>query len=123
VYNGAMTLNDLQKKVVAFRNEREWQQFHNPKDLALSLVLEATEVLEHFQWRNGAEITDRVGTHRDEIAEEMADVLWYLLLLADEADVDLGRALERKLDKNVQRYSIQKARGNHKKYSEFEDND
>ena len=121
MYTLRMTMQELQDKIVEFRDARDWRQFHNPKDLALSLVLESTEVLEHFQWRNGREIADRVESHRDEIAEELADVLWYLMQLADDMNIDLGKALEQKLDKNVTRYSVEKAKGNHKKYNELED--
>jgi NTP pyrophosphatase (non-canonical NTP hydrolase) len=118
-----MTIEELQKQVVTFRDQRDWRQFHNPKDLALSLLLESAEVLEHFQWRNGAEITERAETHQAEIAEELADVLWYLLLLAEGMDIDLTKALKSKLDKNIERYSVDKAKGNHKKYNELDDND
>lgn len=114
-----MTIKELQDQVVEFRNARDWKQFHNAKDLALSLVLESSEVLEHFQWRNGDEIAERVTKHKEEVADEMADVLWYLLLLSDETGIDLSSALERKLAKNVQRYSVDKSKGNHKKYTEF----
>jgi NTP pyrophosphatase (non-canonical NTP hydrolase) len=123
VYNRGMTLQELQAKVVAFRDERDWQQFHNPKDLALSLVLESAEVLEHFQWRNGQEIDQRVADNKADIAEELADVLWYLLLLSDGMDINLAEAIQNKLAKNVERYSVDKAKGNHKKYSELAGND
>src|SRR5690606_31016278 len=111
----------LQQQLVQFRNERDWQQFHNPKDLSLSLTLEAAEVLEHFQWKNGDEIEDHIQANKDDIGEELADVLWYLMLLADGMNIDLGHVLEQKLDKNQRRYSVDKAKGNHKKYTELED--
>src|SRR5690606_34654593 len=91
-----MDIKQLQQQLVQFRNERDWQQFHNPKDLSLSLTLEAAEVLEHFQWKNGDEIEDHIQANKDDIGEELADVLWYLMLLADGMNIDLGHVLEQK---------------------------
>jgi len=68
-------LSDLQKKIIAFRDARDWKQFHNPKDLSISLVLEATELLEHFQWKSHEEMTEHVKTHKIEVSDELADVL------------------------------------------------
>lgn len=76
------SLPDLVKKIIAFRDARDWKQFHNPKDMAISLSLEASEVLEHFQWKNAAEVEAYVKTHKNEIAEELADVLNWVLLMS-----------------------------------------
>jgi len=71
------------KEINVFREERDWKKFHNPKDVALSLVLEATEVMEHFQWKNETEIENYIKENKDSIAEELADVLYWVLLLSN----------------------------------------
>ena len=110
---------DLTKKIIDFRNSRDWKQFHNPKDVSLSLVLEAGEVMEHFQWKNKAEIDKYVVTNKDNIGEELADVLYWVLLMSHDLKIDVLDALERKLKKNEDRYPQEKSRGNHKKYNEL----
>jgi len=112
-------IKDLTAKIAKIRDDRDWKQFHNPKDIALSLVLEAGEVLEHFQWRNGAEMTEYVASHKEEIAEELADVLYWVLSMSNTIDVDIKEALEKKLLKIQQKYPVEKAKGNHKKYTEL----
>jgi NTP pyrophosphatase (non-canonical NTP hydrolase) len=110
----------LQQKVVNFRNARNWKQFHNPKDLAISLVLEASELLEHFQWKDIAEAERHVATKKEDVAEELADVFYCVLLLANDLGIDLPEAFESKLAKNELNYPVAKATGNHKKYTELE---
>jgi NTP pyrophosphatase (non-canonical NTP hydrolase) len=109
----------LQQRIIDFRNKRDWKQFHNPKDIALSLVLEATEVLEHFQWKNTKEVQEHVICHKEDIGEELADVLYWVLLMSHDLDIDIADALERKIDKNEQKYPVDKAKGTAKKYSEL----
>jgi NTP pyrophosphatase (non-canonical NTP hydrolase) len=111
-------LNNLTKRIMAFRDARDWKQFHNPKDLALSLVLEATEVMQHFQWKNSAEMKEHLQTHKEEIADELADTLYWLILMSHDFDIDLLDALDKKLSKIEAKYPIEKAKGNHKKYTE-----
>ena len=111
---------DLQKRIVAFRDARDWKQFHNPKDLALSLVLEAAEVLEHFQWKSPDEINKYIKTNKQDISEELADTLYWVLLMAHDLDVDIIKSFKEKMDKNESKYSVEKAKGNHKKYTELE---
>lgn len=113
-------LKELTQKIVEFRDERNWKQFHNPKDIALSLVLEATEVLEHFQWKNGADIQAHIEESKDEVAEEMADVLYWVLLMAADLNIDIKEALLSKIDKNAKKYPVEKAYGNAKKYTELQ---
>jgi dCTP diphosphatase len=110
---------ELTNKIKQFRDERSWAQFHNHKDMALSLVLEATEVLEHFQWKSPKEVIDYGKTSKDAISEELADVAIYLFELADNLGVDLSKAIENKLDKNAQKYPAEKARGKHTKYNKL----
>ncbi len=112
-------LEDLQKRIAAFCDARDWRQFHNPKDLALSLVLEAAEVLEHFQWKDGKEIDANIKRHKGEIGEELADVLYWVLLMAKDLDIDLGNAFAKKMKKNEKKYPISKAKGKHAKYTEL----
>ena len=109
-------IKELTEKIKKFRDERDWLQFHNHKDMALSLALEAAEVMEHFQWKSPAEIEEYAKAHRDEIAEELADVAAYLFELADNLGIDLAQALEAKLAKNAQKYPVEKAKGKHLKY-------
>lgn len=112
-------IQQLTEKIKKFRDERDWKQFHNHKDMALSLVLEAAEVLEHFQWKNPAEIERHVKDQKDELADELADVAMFLLELADNVGVDLGEAIEKKLRKNALKYPAEKARGTARKYTQL----
>src|SRR5688572_7856869 len=110
----------LQKKVIAFRDARNWKQFHNHKDMALSLVLEAVEVLEHFQWKaTKADIDKHVKTHKKEIAEELADVLYWVLIMSHDLGVDLSKAFGSKMEKNTKKYPVKKARGKSTKYTKL----
>src|SRR3990167_6663084 len=104
-------IKNLTDKIKKFRDERDWMQFHNHKDMALSLMLEAAEVLEHFQWKKPEEVEKHARECKDEIAEELADVAMYLFELADNLDINLPEAIELKLEKNGKKYSIEKARG------------
>jgi NTP pyrophosphatase (non-canonical NTP hydrolase) len=112
-------LEDLQKRIVAFRDARDWKQFHNPKDMALSLALEAAELLEHFQWKNGKEIDAYIKKHKDEIADELVDVLYWVLLMSHDLKIDLKTAFDRKQKKNDKKYPVAKAKGRHAKYTEL----
>ena len=115
--------NDSLKKLVAdvlrFRDARRWKQFHNFKDLALTLCLEAAEVLEHSQWKSEAELAKYLKTHRADVGDELADVLHVTLLLAEHCGIDLGRAFARKMHQNRRKYPVRKARGSAKKYNEL----
>ena len=109
----------ITEKIKKFRDERDWNQFHNHKDVALSLVLEATEVLEHFQWKSLAEV-EAHGVHaKDEIADELADVAMFLFELADSLKIDLPIAIEQKMQKNAAKYPIEKSKGRHTKYNKL----
>ena len=114
-----VTINDLEVLVLKFREARDWKQFHNPKDQALSLCLEAAELLELMQWRNGAELEKHLRAHRDRVGEELADVLGWILLLAHDLRIDLADAFRRKIALNEQKYPVEKARGSAKKYTEL----
>ncbi len=113
------TLSNLMQSALKFRDAREWKQFHNPKDLALTLVLEATEVLEHMQWRNGEELRDHLKKRKKDVSHELADVLHLLLLLAEDLDIDLIEAFNQKMRVNQRKYPVRKAKGSAKKYTEL----
>ncbi len=109
----------LTEKIKEFRDERDWMQFHNHKDMALSLVLEATEVLEHFQWKKPEEVNAHAAKNKNEIAEELADVAMYLFELSDNLGIDLKKAIHDKLEKNAKKYPVEKAKGSAKKYNQL----
>lgn len=109
----------LAKKIIEFRDEREWKQFHKPKDLAISLALEAAEVLEHFQWKSEKEIESYIKTNKEEIGDELADVLCYILTMAHDLNIDISKAAEKKIEKNRKKYPVEKAKGIAKKYNEY----
>ena len=112
-------IKDLTKRIIAFRDARDWKQFHNPKDVALSLVLEAGEVMEHFQWKNKEEMEKHIVDAREEIGEELADVLFWVLLMGHDAKIDVLDALEKKLKKNEAKYPVEKSKGKHTKYNKL----
>lgn len=112
-------IKDLTKKIIDFRNKRNWKQFHNPKDLALSMMLEAGEVVEHFQWQNEAEMREYVKRHKEHIGDEIADVMKYLLILTHDLKIDVKKAVLRKMEKDGQKYPVNKARGKHTKYNKL----
>ena len=112
-------IKKLTEKIIKFRDVRNWKQFHNPKDVALSLVLEAAEVLEHFQWKNQKEIEKSIRTNKEGIIEELADVLYWVLLLCNDLEIDISGALEKKIKKNEIKYPVDKAKGKHTKYNKL----
>ena len=112
-------IEPLRDRLRQFAAERDWDQFHSPKNLAMALSVEAAELLEHFQWLSDSESAALAPDKRGKIREELADVLLYLIRLADKLDIDLATAAADKLSVNAQKYPIQKARGSNKKYTEF----
>lgn len=112
-------LGSLTDAVIRFRDERDWAQFHNTKDSFLSLVLEATEVAELAQWRSGSELDTYLAQHRGDLGDELADVLYWVLIIAHNHDIDLTEALHSKLLKNAAKYPVESAKGNKAKYTEL----
>lgn len=112
-------INQLTKRILDFINDRDWNQFHNPKDLALSLVLESAEVMEHFQWKNDKEMQEHIVSNKGEVAEELADVLYWVLLMSHDLNIDIKQAFEDKMTKNEAKYPIDKAKGRHEKYNKL----
>ena len=113
------SIEELKQAVVAFRDSRDWKQFHKPKDCAISLMLEAAEVAELFQWKNEGEMKDLLINKREELGDELADVLYWILLMSNDFGIDLEEAWDRKMLKNEIKYPVEKSKGNHKKYTEL----
>jgi len=114
-------IQSLTNRLIQFRDERNWAQFHSLKDLIISLNLEAGELLELTQWKDTAKFEASVaeGKARLDLQEECADVLLYLLLIAQKADIDLLQVASDKIEKNAKKYPVDKARDNAKKYTEL----
>lgn len=114
-----MTIDELQARIRQFRDERDWLQFHNHKDMAAALAIEAAELQELFLWKQGAEIEKVSADKQEMLQDELADVAVYLLELADNLGIDLGQAILHKLEKNAAKYPIHKAKGSSAKYNEL----
>jgi dCTP diphosphatase len=112
-------IKQLQQMIRKFRDERDWMQFHNPKNLACSISIEAAELLEHFQWKTPEESEALGKDQKEKISHEIADVAVYLLELADNLDIDLSQAIQAKLALNAAKYPIIKAKGSAVKYTEL----
>jgi len=112
-------IQELTDKILKFRNDRDWQKFHNYKDMALGLSLEASEVMEHFQWKNQEEAEEYLKTHKEDLADELSDVLYWVLLMSHDLGIDLKEALPRKLRKNELKYPLDKAKGKNVKYTQL----
>lgn len=113
------TLDGLRDALRAFAAARDWGQFHSPKNLAMALSVEAAELVEIFQWVTEADSRKLDATAKAAASEEIADVLLYLILLADGLGIDPLAAAERKMIANAQKYPVDKARGTSKKYTEL----
>jgi dCTP diphosphatase len=112
-------LIQLQQQLAVFARERDWEQFHSPKNLSMALIAEAAELVEHFQWLTEAESSQLTAATHDEVALEMADIFIYLLRLAERLNVDLIAAAERKMAINEGRYPVALARGNARRAAEL----
>lgn len=113
------TIEDLTAEIRAFRDARDWLQFHNPKELAVAITAEAGELLQHFVWQDAAQSERRVTERKAEIESEIADVAILLFELADNSGIDLAAAMRGKLARNEERYPVAKAKGSNKKYNEL----
>ena len=109
-------MKELMNRINQFRDERDWRKFHNEKDLAISISLEASELLELFQWKNSEEVVE---SSLEEIKEELADVFIYSFMMADNLNLDVEEIIKSKLDLNEQKYPVEKSRGSNKKYNEL----
>jgi NTP pyrophosphatase (non-canonical NTP hydrolase) len=115
-----MLSDGLKRELLEFRAKRAWEQFHTPKNLAISIVLEAAELLENFQWKTDDEIKALLkGKKFGEISEEIADIVVYLSYLSSDLGIDLEKAIAKKLEKNRKKYPAEKVKGSAKKYNEY----
>lgn len=119
--NSASSLDELRDRLRAFVAERDWDQFHAPRNLAMSVMIEAAELGEHFQWAGADGAVPLDARRREAIAHEMADVLLYLVRLADKLDMDLLEAASHKLELNAAKYPVEKSRGRSTKYTDLDD--
>jgi dCTP diphosphatase len=117
--SGMRDLDELKERVRAFVAERDWDRFHSPKNLAMALSVEASELVELFQWLTEEESNALDPERRRRVAEELADVLWFLVRLSDRLGIDLLEAAERKLAANAAKYPVDRVRGQSKKYNEY----
>ena len=116
----ADSLQDLRAKINTFVNERDWAQFHTPKNLAMAMIVEAAELVEHFQWDTPHESQHLTPEKREAVSHELADTFVYLLRLAEVLKIDLIEAANQKIDLNAQKYPIEKAKGSNAKYTQYE---
>jgi NTP pyrophosphatase (non-canonical NTP hydrolase) len=112
-------LDELKERVRAFVAERDWDRFHSPKNLAMALSVEASELVELFQWLTEAESATLDAAQRRRVAEELADVLWFLVRLSDRLGIDLLEAVEQKLAANAAKYPADRVRGKAAKYDQY----
>ena len=112
-------LEEIRRLIRQFRDERDWMQFHNPKNLACSVSIEASELLEHFQWKTPEECASLDAGKKEAVAHEIADVAVYLIELADNLGIDLAQAIRTKLAHNAAKYPVHKSRGKSAKYTEL----
>jgi dCTP diphosphatase len=112
-------MEDVIDRIRQFRDERDWKQFHDPKNLAVSISIEAAELLEHFQWLDKDQAAKHAAENREEVADEIADVAIYLIELADVTGIDIRQAILAKLKKNAVKYPVEKSRGSITKYTKL----
>ncbi len=113
-------LNRLADRLVEFRRQRQWERFHKPKDLALSICIEAAELLEHFQWKGDEQVRDYLDSEAiEEVKEEVADIAIYLLLFCRDNNIDLVDAINKKIEKNESRYPVDLCKGKADKYDKY----
>lgn len=112
-------LTELKLKLHQFADERDWDQFHSPKNLSMALIAEAAELIEHFQWLTEEESSQLSEDKLEEVRQELADIQIYLIRIADKLGVDLLEAVEQKIKINEKKYPAEKVKGKHKKYTEY----
>ena len=113
------SIRQLTQSICAFRDARDWRQFHSPKDLAVAITAEAGELLQHFVWKTPDQAEERVVERKAEIAAEIADIAILLMEMAEVSGISLGDAVAAKLALNEERYPVAKARGSNQKYNEL----
>jgi NTP pyrophosphatase (non-canonical NTP hydrolase) len=106
-------------RIIKFRNDRDWGQFHTIKDLCLGLNIEVSELQELFLWKDDMEIMETINSKKGSIGDELADIFIFLAYLSNDLNIDLNEAINRKIDKNCVKYPVNKSKGNNKKYDEL----
>ncbi len=114
-------MDEMLEQILAHVRARDWEQFHTPKDMAISLSLEASELLNQFLWKTPQEVEDYIKTNKNDIAKELVDVLYNVLLSAHYLEIDLRAAFEKKMLENAKKYPVAKAKGSHKKYTHYQE--
>ncbi len=114
-----LTISELIESIRRFRDDRDWMQFHDPKNMSISIIIEAAELLEHFQWKSNEEVEEYLKNNREKIQNEIADIAMYLFEMADNLNIDLLEAMNAKLKKNAEKYPVAKAKGKHTKYNKL----
>jgi len=114
------SLQDLRQRLQAFVDERDWQQFHSPKNLAMAMIVEAGELVEHFQWMTEVQSRELSPEQKEQVSQEIADTFVYLLRIAEVLGIDIIDAANRKLIINAKKYPAEKARGRNDKYTEYQ---
>ncbi len=112
-------LESIRKKLQQFAVDRDWEQFHSPKNLSMALIVETAELVEHFQWLTEKQSHELPAGKVEEVRQELGDILIYLVRIADKLGIDLLDAAKKKLEINAKKYPVDKARGNAKKYTEL----
>lgn len=114
-------IHELKEKIKKFCDERDWDQFHGAKELAIALSIEASELLEIFRWKSPEEVEELFKNEKkkEDIEDEMADILYFLIRMSQRYDLDLAEAVDKKMKKNEEKYPIEKAKGSNKKYDEY----
>jgi NTP pyrophosphatase (non-canonical NTP hydrolase) len=115
----ADSLNDLRARIDAFVQERDWAQFHTPKNLAMAMIVEAAELVEQFQWNTPEESQQLTAEKREAVSHELADTFVYLLRIAEVLKIDLIEAANAKIELNANKYPVEKAKGSNAKYTEY----
>ena len=113
-----MNITKIQNQLIRFASERDWEQFHTPKNLSMALSVEASELVEIFQWLNVEESNSPAQRQIEEINSEVADIAMYLLRFCSVLGIDLEKAIERKLERNAQKYPVNLSKGNAQKYNQ-----
>ena len=117
----ADSLAELRTKINAFVQERDWNQFHAPKNLAMAMIVEAAELVEHFQWDTLEESHELTREKREQVSHELADTFIYLLRIAEVLEIDLIEAANTKIVLNAKKYPVEKAKGSNAKYTKYQD--
>lgn len=116
-------IKQLTEKVLRFRDDRNWKQFHSMKDMLISLNLEASELLELIQWKSEEEFSSFLETNKEAVGDELSDILYWVLLIANDLEVDLVSAFNKKMKKNEEKYPVEESRNSALKYSELKNNE